>query len=1348
MKKVKKAYEKFAKILLLITMIFSELINPISVFAEESNITAPNKGDLAVNGVISNNATVSTPAYTNTSNDGEVQVTKTVSKVEGIEGRYQINFNVKGEEVDNKIEITKPLYLVVVFDTSNSMLCGDGFVDILDEDDDEVEDYVIEDGADGIRIKCYNDDYDYDSSLLTKDKWESAVNAAVAFSQSLDDISNTYISLVNFGGTASEATDFIHGELQKSQFEYMSSGTNIKAGINEAQDKLDSIKVPNAQKYILIIGDGKATAGGYYEGLFDYVSDENAAKRAANNAKEKGTKIYAIGYGIENDTEAQSILKYVSSDTTITSNGQIVQQNLGYYKPSSTSATEITSTLKTVFQQLGEPKKAGTSAKLTDTIGDVFQIVNEDGTLSDAKSIEIDCGEITKEGKNYSFQVQINEDLVTKDTWYDVNKGFVLEYTNYNNVEGTKIEYSASSNQPQVYWQAKEYGYVINYYKDSTTGTKLGSVEGVAKVNTTIDTDDFDENKYLPTEGYELLSQNITPSSITIQKDGVNTINVVYTKTNHTYVVNYYYNGVEDTTLEKKETVPYGTIVNASTYYQYNTKEGYSIDPENTTSGEFDIKDNTVVIDVYFKQYSYDVNYYFNGTKEENLYKNLAAIYGETILATNHYLTNKELNNANKANFFIDPTNSSNSEEITIDNEENELNIYYISTQTSNEKVEKTSTTREITNSKTPVDYKINYSIDATNIKAGSTVTITIIDTLPFKIDTETTIDPETSNLNGGSYNPEDNTVTWIITETISEFTSSKTISKEINYSVVYEDFEDLSSEQNNNLTNNVSVKTTIDQTVSEGTTGSEMIPVNIKGSLEVLYVDENGISLKTITQPEDKAVGTIYTTNQENIYGYTFSKVEKYINNELIDNSTSGKYVEGKTLIKYTYTKNKGTVETNKVEKEGPEKVKSINDTFTYTLTYEGKILEYTGDATLILTDTPDFKVKELVNGTDSRCTLNNENKIVCEETYEITETNKTINDTFIIKVKYENITDASVGNKVEALLKYGNEEATGEGSSTETEVKTGNLKVIHNLVDNKGNILETLKETTTEELGGTPYTTQKEESYGYSFDSVIGEATGEYKANTTITVEYRYTKNIGTSEETLEKIGNQEVDSINSKFDYIITYETIITDYKGNATLTIIDLLPYQIDLDKSTFNKNNCTYSYKDGKATITCIYEKSIDQENQKINILENISLYYIDVKENGITNKVESILTYGKTTKEDEYQFTTEVKEGKVKVNYVTIKNNEYQKLTDEVIIEGMIDYTYETEEKDFPNYILKEVIGEPTGIFTEDEIEVTYVYEKVTPPKTGVQAPISNGVGYINYVLILLVGLVCKKRYN
>lgn len=655
---MKKISVKFTKILLLIAMIFSNFMTPISVLAEQSDESEEpiERGAIRLDGIISDtgSVTVTSGALTN---GGDVQVTKTVSQTDTL-GKYQVEFEIKG--IDKQLTITeeKPLYLVIVFDVSNSMICGEGFVDIAESD----EHYIM---ADGTKIKCdkhYNDGDVYDSSILTKDKWESAVSGAVEFSKEFAKIDNAYISLVNFGGTASDATPFVtKTALIESQFKYINvNGTNIRAGINEAQEKLETIDDPNAQKYILVIGDGKATAGEYCTGgIFSSTcyDDEEAAQNAANYAKSKGTKIFSVGYGLgtdEDSIEAREILKYISSNT---------QTDLSYYIEASVDKVDgelngdvngITSKLKTVFTKLGDLVKAGTKATLTDTVGEYFSIVDQEGNTYTSAEI----AEITENGNKLSFYIQI--DPTTPTGWYDTNNGFILEYTDFNGNTEAVVEYSSDDPQPQVYWEANNYK--INYYKDSkTTTNKIASEEGYAPNNTVIDTDDFEELKHLPEVGYELLPENITPSSITVTNDGtVKEIDVVYTKINYNYVVNYYYDDVQDTTLTKNLTAPYNTQIDSKTYYQYNTRQGYVIDEEKSDNEVFTITEDGIVIDVYFKkaEYKYDVNYYFDGLEEKSLYKNPAALYGDTIFATNHYLTNGQLNIVNKGNYFIDPKKS------------------------------------------------------------------------------------------------------------------------------------------------------------------------------------------------------------------------------------------------------------------------------------------------------------------------------------------------------------------------------------------------------------------------------------------------------------------------------------------------------------------------------------------------------------------------------------------------------------------------------------------------------------------------------------------------------------------
>lgn len=1376
---MKKIVTKFTKVLLLTAMIFSNLMTPISVLANTNNSQEPIRGDLGVNGVKSDKAIVSTPGYSTPENNGEVQVIKTVSKVSGQENRYNVEFTVKGEKIETLKQ--KDIYVVLVFDTSNSMICGDGFVREGNLNDHH---YKMDDGT---YIKCSRNGYgDYDDSLLTRSKWENAVNAAVHFATEFAKIDNQYLSLVNFGGRAMTATDFVSKKeleqnetslLEKDDFHYVSDGTNMEAALKEAERKLDEIHDDEAQKYILMIGDGMPTAKDSY-----YLSAVDATKKIANDIKLLGIEIFTIGYGLDSTTDTHEVLQYVSSDYVVRDeNGNKITptyQNLGYHTSASidtNASNNIDNILTMMLRKLGELKYAGPSATVTDYIGDNFKIVDGD-SLSDARSIELSFGEITPEGETKSFVVEIIDNGLSTG-WYDVNKGFEVNYVNHNNEDpqGPEIVYPETANQPQVYWEANNYK--INYYKDSkTTTNKIESEEGYAPNNTVIDTDDFDELKYLPDAGYELLPQNITPSSITVTNDGtVKEIDIVYTKINYNYVVNYYYDNVQDTTLTKNLTAPYNTQIDSKTYYQYNTRQGYVIDSEKSDDEVFTITEDGIVIDVYFKkaEYKYDVNYYFDGLEEKSLYKNPAAIYGSTIFATNHYLTNTQLNSVNKGNYFIDPNNSSNTEEIEILTPNEELNIYYISTKTSNEKVEKTSTTTEITNSKTPVDYKIEYQVDITNIEAGSTITTTIVDKLPdYEIDLEDVIDPEKSDLAGGVYDETTNTITWTITETVTNFTDSKPITIEINYSIVYEDFADISASQNNKLINGVETTTQIKNVVSEGDDGSSEIPVNIEGLLEVIYESEDGTLLEKLPTTT-KPVGTTYQTEQKTFYGYSFKEVE---------GNATGTYIEGTTTVKYIYTKNKGNVTKNDVTKEGPTTIDSIDKPFDYILKYEGVIEEYTGKVTLTLTDKLPNNVKEIAS-IDNRCTYSaTTNTMTCTDDYNIDEDTKTINDTFTISVKFSDITTNTVTNEVNSVLEYGNEDVEDSGSTT-TTIYEGSLEVIYESEDKT--LLEKLPTTT--KTAGTDYETVKKDFYGYTFKKVENDnAKGEYLANQTVTVKYIYTKNEGKiTKNDVTKEGLANVGSINDKFDYVLKYEGIIEEYTGKVTLTLTDKLPNNVKEIVSIDNR--CTYD--ETTNTLTCKEEYDIDIGHTTITDSFEFSVKYDKILNSTVVNEVNSLLEYGKKEVEDSGETKTEVKTGNVNVYYVIKVGDEYIPLSDyakddednllpgfenvdldDVTLTGMIDDTFETTEREINGYkfnglytgnLAKDSSNlnklEKTttkGIYTEETQEFTYVFDVETgtgsdiPPKTGVEAPINNMVTYINYLLLLLAGLILKKRMN
>ena len=90
---MKKSLKKFTKILVLIAMIFSDLMTPISVLANEITNRDPVKGDVGIDNKVTNNGEMATVSVGSTKEEGGVKVTKTVSKI-GNDGEYEIKFKV------------------------------------------------------------------------------------------------------------------------------------------------------------------------------------------------------------------------------------------------------------------------------------------------------------------------------------------------------------------------------------------------------------------------------------------------------------------------------------------------------------------------------------------------------------------------------------------------------------------------------------------------------------------------------------------------------------------------------------------------------------------------------------------------------------------------------------------------------------------------------------------------------------------------------------------------------------------------------------------------------------------------------------------------------------------------------------------------------------------------------------------------------------------------------------------------------------------------------------------------------------------------------------------------------
>ena len=508
------------------------------------------------------------------------------------------------------------------------------------------------------------------------------------------------------------------------------------------------------------------------------------------------------------------------------------------------------------------------------------------------------------------------------------------------------------------------------------------------------------------------------------------------------------------------------------------------------------------------------------------------------------------------------------------------------------------------------------------------------------------------------------------------------------------------------------------------------------KGNLVVKHISGN-----TVLEVEDTKSnygGASYSTSHKAFYGYTLDT------NNLPSNA-NGNYIANSTItVVYNYIKNDGNIKENTVSKIQNNTINSIGSEFNYVLSYTGKINEYVGEVTLELIDTLPYNVE--IISMDNRCTLNGKT-IVCRETYNITEEVNTISESFDIKLKYLNITGAEVTNNVKSKLYYGNKSVDAEDNVTDT-IPYGNVMATYK--DTDGNTLAS--NYTNSGLAGSEYTTPQKEIFGYTFKEVNGDdKEGIYVENKGLVVNYVYTKNAGNIEESdVKKDGFDIVGSINDVFNYTITASGEITEYVGNATLVVTDILPFAINEDKSDYG-NRCIYNKEDN--TITCEVVYNITEEEYvdgvyTINEEFNLNLVFKDIDTDIVVNKVTSNIILDKINVIDEDEKETEIVKGNVIATYKDTDGNE---LTEEVKTTDVVGKEYATSEKEFVGYVLKEIIGNETGIYTEETIYVEYIYSKAIgtgdieelPPQTGVEQ--SN---LYNYLIIISMLVLSVRGYK
>ncbi|MEA5050132.1 MAG: InlB B-repeat-containing protein [Oscillospiraceae bacterium] len=204
-------------------------------------------------------------------------------------------------------------------------------------------------------------------------------------------------------------------------------------------------------------------------------------------------------------------------------------------------------------------------------------------------------------------------------------EGYELESA----VADLTIGAAADGNVMNVYSVKADFGFTVNYFKDSIAdGNLLGSETGTAVFGSDIP---YTNGNYLP-EGYA--APGAVSGQTTITADAAaNVLNIVYAKGSFGYTVNYFKDSIADGNLLGSET---GTAVFGSDIPFTNGNylpEGYAA--PGAVSGQATVTADAaanVLNIVYAKDsFAYTIEYYYNGSRNDALTEHGSAEFGSKI---------------------------------------------------------------------------------------------------------------------------------------------------------------------------------------------------------------------------------------------------------------------------------------------------------------------------------------------------------------------------------------------------------------------------------------------------------------------------------------------------------------------------------------------------------------------------------------------------------------------------------------------------------------------------------------------------------------------------------------------
>ena len=226
---------------------------------------------------------------------------------------------------------------------------------------------------------------------------------------------------------------------------------------------------------------------------------------------------------------------------------------------------------------------------------------------------------------------------------------------------------------------------------------------------------------------------------------------------------------------------------------------------------------------------------------------------------------------------------------------------------------------------------------------------------------------------------------------------------------------------------------------------------------------------------------------------------------------------------------------------------------------------------------------------------------------------------------------------------------------------------------------------------------------------ESSTGVLSGTISEPSVLIIFY-YEKKDPKLETSVSKTGTKEITRKDAEVGYKLNYKAVIKDYIGDAKVTYIDKLPYEIDEEKSDISGG------KYNKETKTIIWEETYEKINmeKEITFTKEIKVVYTGIEDTDriMTNEIETTIKLDNKENTVTSDYDTDIKiPGEIVIHYYDKETKE--KLVKDIETTDLIGNQYVSEEKEFEGYKLVSKPESNVHIYKEKKQEFSYEYEKI-----------------------------------